>query len=43
MDFLYMYEYEALTPVEVILRTGRGKKENNGGDEPNHGTLYAYT
>jgi hypothetical protein len=24
------------------LKKGREKKENNGGDEPNQGTLYAY-
>jgi hypothetical protein len=35
-----MYEYGILKPVEVILRRGRGKREKNGGDEPNQGTLY---
>jgi hypothetical protein len=29
-----MYEYVTLKPIEVILRRGRGKRENNGGDEP---------
>jgi hypothetical protein len=31
----------ALKPVEVILRWERGKRENNGRDELNWGTLYA--
>jgi hypothetical protein len=26
-----MYKYGTLKPVEVILRRGRGKRENNGG------------
>jgi hypothetical protein len=30
-----MYEYGTLKPVEVILRSRWGKRENNGGDEPN--------
>jgi hypothetical protein len=29
--------------VGVILRTGRGKGRNNGGSEPNSGTLYMGT
>jgi hypothetical protein len=33
--FLHMHEYGSLKPVEVILRRGRGKKDYNGGDEPN--------
>jgi hypothetical protein len=37
-----MYEYGTLKPVEVILRRGRGKMENNGADETNKGTLYTY-
>jgi hypothetical protein len=37
-----MYEYGTLQPVEVILQRGRGKRENNVGDEPNWGTLCAY-
>jgi hypothetical protein len=37
-----MYEYRAVKPVEVILRAGRGKRKNNGEDEPNQDTLYAY-
>jgi hypothetical protein len=40
MNFLYLYEYGILKPVEAILRRGRGK--NNGEDEPNQGMLYAY-
>jgi hypothetical protein len=36
-----MYDdYGRLKPVKVILRRWRGKKVNNGGDEPNLGTLY---
>jgi hypothetical protein len=34
-----MYEYGVLKAFEVILRRERGKRENNGGDEPNQGTL----
>jgi hypothetical protein len=30
-----MYECRTLKLVKVILRRGREKKENNGGDEPN--------
>jgi hypothetical protein len=33
-----MYECGTLKPVEVILRRGRGKGKNNGGDEINQGT-----
>jgi hypothetical protein len=40
--FLHMYEYGTLNPVEVILRRGRCKRESNGGDEPNWGTIYVY-
>jgi hypothetical protein len=29
-----MYEYGTLISVAAILRKGRGKRENNGGDEP---------
>jgi hypothetical protein len=32
-----MYEYGPLKLVEVILRRGKGKRENNGGNEPNRG------
>jgi hypothetical protein len=31
-----------LKPGKVILRMGEGMKENNGSDEPNWNTLYAY-
>jgi hypothetical protein len=27
---------------QVILRTGSGKRENNGSDESNLGIIYAY-
>jgi hypothetical protein len=30
MYLLYMYEYGTLKPTKVILRIGRGKRENNG-------------
>jgi hypothetical protein len=36
-----MYEYGMLKPVKVILRSRRKKRENNGGNEPNQGTLFA--
>jgi hypothetical protein len=39
---IHVYEYGALKPDEAILRSGE-RKENNGGDEPNQGTLYTYT
>jgi hypothetical protein len=31
-----------LKPVKIILRRGKGKRENIGGDEPNQSTLYTY-
>jgi hypothetical protein len=34
-----MYEYGTLKTVEVILRRRRGKRDNNGGNEPNWSTL----
>jgi hypothetical protein len=34
------YEYGTLKPAKVILRRGWGKRESNGGDEPNWGILY---
>jgi hypothetical protein len=37
-----MYEYGPLKPVKVILRRGMGKRENNGGDEPNQVSFYTY-
>jgi hypothetical protein len=37
-----MHEYGTLKTVEVILRRGRKKRENNGEDESNQGTLYMY-
>jgi hypothetical protein len=40
--FSIHYEYGTLKPVEVILRKGGGKKENNGGNKPNWSTFYAY-
>jgi hypothetical protein len=36
-----MYDYGTLKATEIILRRRRGRKENNAGDEPNLGTLYA--
>jgi hypothetical protein len=37
-----VYEYGTLKPVKVILKRGREKRENNGGEEPNRGTLSTY-
>jgi hypothetical protein len=41
MYFIYMYEDRTLTPVKIILWGGRarGMWENDGGNEPNQGTL----
>jgi hypothetical protein len=39
-----MYEYGTLKHIKIILRRESGKRGSNGGDEePNQGTLYAYT
>jgi hypothetical protein len=38
----HKYEYGTLKSVEVILRRGRKKRVDNGGDGPNWGTLYKY-
>jgi hypothetical protein len=35
MSSLYVYGCGTLEMVEVTLRRGRRKKENNGGGEPN--------
>jgi hypothetical protein len=35
-------EYGKLKPAKVILRRERGKRQSNGGDEPDNGTLYTY-
>jgi hypothetical protein len=40
--FLHMYEYGTLKPVKIILRKGRKKRENNGGNKQNWGTLSTY-
>jgi hypothetical protein len=37
-----LFEYGTVKPVKVILRRGRRKRENNGGDEPKWSTLYTY-
>jgi hypothetical protein len=37
-----MYEYGTLKSVKVILKGEGGRGRNNGGDEPNQGTLYAF-
>jgi hypothetical protein len=37
-----MYEDGTLKPVKVILRRGKGMRENDGGDEPNQGTVCAH-
>jgi hypothetical protein len=39
--FLYIYEYGTLKTGGVILRNGRRKRKNSGGDEPNWGTLHS--
>jgi hypothetical protein len=38
MYFIYLYESRALTPVEIISRSGKGMMENDGGSESNQGT-----
>jgi hypothetical protein len=35
-----MHEYGTSKPIKVILKRGREKRENNGGNEPNWGTLW---
>jgi hypothetical protein len=42
MYFLNRCENGTLDSVEVILRRGKGKRENNGQDEPNQASLHAY-
>jgi hypothetical protein len=37
-----MYDFVNLKSAKVILRRGRGKRENNGGDEANCSMLYTY-
>jgi hypothetical protein len=34
MYFLHMYDCGTFEPIETILRRGREKRENNGGDKP---------
>jgi hypothetical protein len=36
-----MYEYGTLKSVKVLLRRGR-KRENNGGNKPNQGTINVH-
>jgi hypothetical protein len=46
MDFVYLYESRTMKPVEIIF-SGNGRevvagevvRDNDGGDEPNQGTL----
>jgi hypothetical protein len=40
--FLYKHEYGTLKPVDVTVRRGWGRRENNGGDEPNRGITHVY-
>jgi hypothetical protein len=41
--FLYMYDYGTLKLDEVILKSGVGeKREANGGDISNQGSIYVY-
>jgi hypothetical protein len=42
MYFLHMCEPWTLKPVKVILKRGKGKKENNGVDESTQSILYTY-
>jgi hypothetical protein len=42
MYFLYKYEYGTLKPVEITLKREMGRRENNGGDEPNQGIIHVY-
>jgi hypothetical protein len=37
-----MYEYGTMKPVKAILRRGWGRRNNNGGDEANLGTICVY-
>jgi hypothetical protein len=39
MYFLHKYEHGTLKTVEVILRSRRRKRKNNGRDELNQGAL----
>jgi hypothetical protein len=40
MYFLHIHEYGTLTTASHF-KSGREKRKNNGGDEPNESTLYA--
>jgi hypothetical protein len=35
-------EHGTLKLAEAILRRRKGNRQNNGGDEPNLGSLYTY-
>jgi hypothetical protein len=37
-----MYEYGTLKLAKAIFKKGKGKRENNGGNETKWATLYAY-
>jgi hypothetical protein len=37
-----MYEYGTLKSVEIILKGEWGRRENNGGDEPNWSITCIY-
>jgi hypothetical protein len=39
---IYLYENRTLKCVKISLSRGRRRRENNGGAEPNQGTLQAY-
>jgi hypothetical protein len=41
MYFLYKYEHGTLK-LEVTIRRGKGRRENNGGDEPIPGPIHVY-
>jgi hypothetical protein len=35
MYFAFMYENRTMKPVEIVLRMGQGRRENDGGCESN--------
>jgi hypothetical protein len=40
--FLHIYEYGTLKYIEVILRKGRERRENNRRNESNRTILYSF-
>jgi hypothetical protein len=39
MYFVFIYENERMKSIEIVLRKGEGKRENDGGSESNQDTL----